>query len=72
MSALQIPETSSGRRPLPSLYRKPRTRAGHFIGGGADHGCMNDLVVTQEAVDMESGSCLDFLWPPDLGAHVIA
>ena len=31
-----------------------------------------DLVVAQEALDVESSSRLDFLWLPPLGTHVVA
>src|SRR5262249_26607593 len=47
--ALQIPETSTGRRP-PVLFIQENAGGGdYFIGGGAGRACMNDLVVAQEA-----------------------
>ena len=54
------------KRPLAAVsllpfYRKTRPGVDYFIGGGAALGCMNDLVVAQEASDVESSLRLDFL-----------
>ena len=65
------------KRPLAAVsllpfYRKTRPGVDYFIGGGAALGCMNDLMVTQEASDVESNSHLDFLLLHNLRRHFIA
>jgi hypothetical protein len=62
LDALQIQETSSGRRP-PVLFIQENAGGGdYFIGGGAGHACMNDLV----AAGCEGGHAFGAWWsvPP--------
>jgi hypothetical protein len=44
----------------------------YFIGGGAGRACMNDLVVAQEASDVESSLRLDFLLLHNLMTRFVA
>ena len=72
IKALQLRERPLAAVPLLSLYRKTRAGVDYFIGGGAGRACMNDLVVAQEALDVEGSSCLDFLLLHNLRRRFIA